>query len=353
MPLALWPVAQTSAQYQRAGRYHPDSARHPGKMLPALAARIVSEYSTPGELVCDPMCGIGTTIVEAGLLDRRAIGVELEAAWVGLARANLDRLLAPDRRRLAEVHQGDARRLPGILGDLVGHVDLIVTSPPYACDAGVIDRKAWVVGGRLCASETLNYSADRANLGHARGRAYAEAMAEVYTACHGVLRPGGLLVTVTKNMRRAGRCVDLAALTVTLARSAGFAYLGHVVALHAAVRDSGLLARPSFWQLTQTRKARARGEPAHLSVHEDVLVLQARERSDDQRPAAVGVGHRPAVPPLPASRPLPGGQLGPSGQDAPCCRAGRHLRLHLTRRLRARPDVRHRHHLGRSRPPGP
>jgi hypothetical protein len=78
-------------------------------------------------------------------------------------------------------------------------------------------------------------------------------------------------------MRRAGRCVDLAALTVTLARSAGFAYLGHVVALHAAVRDSQLIARPSFWQLTQTRKARARGEPAHLSVHEDVLVFQARE----------------------------------------------------------------------------
>ena len=276
VPLAVWPVAQTSAQYQRAGRYQPDSARHPGKMLPALAARIVCEYSAPGELVCDPMCGIGTTVVEAGLLGRRAVGVELEAGWVGLARANLDRLLEPDQRQLTEVHQGDARDLPEILGDLSGRVDLIVTSPPYACDAGVINRKAWVAGGRLCSTETFNYSADRANLGHARGRAYAEAMAEVYVACHGVLRPGGLLVTVTKNMRRAGRCVDLAALTVTLARSAGFAYLGHVVALHAAVRDSQLVARPSFWQLTQTRKARERGAPAHLSVHEDVLVLQSR-----------------------------------------------------------------------------
>ena len=277
IPLSVWPTAQRNARAQRAGRYVEISGHHPAKMLPAIAARAIATYSAPGDLVCDPMCGIGTTIVEAGLLDRRAVGVELEAAWVALARANLDRLLEPDRRRLAEVRQGDARRLPGILGDLAGRVDLIVTSPPYACDAGVIDRKAWVAGGRLCATETLNYSADRANLGHARGPAYAEAMAEVYTACQAVLRPGGLLVTVTKNMRRAGRCVDLAALTVHLARSAGFAYLGHVVALHAAVRDSQLVARPSFWQLTQTRKARARGEPAHLSVHEDVLVLQARE----------------------------------------------------------------------------
>jgi modification methylase len=279
VPLVLWPVAQTSAQYQRAGRYHPDSARHPGKMLPALAARIVSEYSAAGQLVCDPMCGIGTTVVEAGLLGRQAIGVELEAGWVALARANLDRLLEPDRRRLAEVRQGDARHLPGILGELAGRVDLIVTSPPYACDAGVIDRKAWLAGGRLCTTGTLNYSTDRANLGHARGPVYTAAMAEVYAACHAVLRPGGLLVTVTKNMRRAGRCVDLAALTVILARSAGFSYLGHVVALHAAIRDSQLVARPSFWQLTQTRKARARGEPAHLSVHEDVLVFQVSEVS--------------------------------------------------------------------------
>src|SRR5207237_7305882 len=85
VPLAVWPVAQTSAQYQRAGRYHPDSALHPGKMLPALAARVVAEYSEPGQVVVDPMCGIGTTLVEAALLRRRCIGVELEARWARLA----------------------------------------------------------------------------------------------------------------------------------------------------------------------------------------------------------------------------------------------------------------------------
>ena len=61
--------------------------------------------------------------------------------------------------------------------------------------------------------------------------------------------------------------------TVQLAYQAGFGYLQHIIALHAAVRHGGLVARPSFWQLTQTRKARARGEPAHLVVHEDVLVF--------------------------------------------------------------------------------
>jgi len=246
-------------------------------MLPELARRIVTEYSAAGDLVVDPLAGIGTTVAEAALLDRRALGVELEARWVAVANENLDHMLNVTQRRRAEVHQGDARGLADLLGRRAGRVDLVVTSPPYACDAGVIDKPAWLAGGRLCPSETLNYSKDRANLGHARGETYAAAIAEIYAACHTTLRPGGRLVVVTKNSRRRGRMLDLAALTVTLATEAGFAYVGHVVALHAAVRDGDLAARPSYWQVTQVRHARHQGEPAHLVAHEDVTAFMNKE----------------------------------------------------------------------------
>ena len=279
VPLAVWPVARTSPQYQRAGRYLPACTAHPGKMIPALARRIVAEYSRPGDLVVDPMCGIGTTLVEAAELDRRAVGVELEDRWARLAVANAEHILTADRWPLVEVITGDARRLPDLLGDHAGTVDLIVFSPPYGCDAGTINRPAWQAGGRLCDTATLNYG-DHTNLGHARGNTYTQAMAGVYAGCARVLKPGGLLVTVTKNTRRTGRLFDLAGLTVQLTQAAGFAYLQHVIALHAAVRDGDLLARPSFWQLTQTRKARQRGEPAHLIAHEDVLAFRLAAGGD-------------------------------------------------------------------------
>jgi hypothetical protein len=146
----------------------------------------------------------------------------------------------------------------------------------------VIDKPAWRAGQPLCPKDTLNYSRDPANLGRARGQSWRTGIAKVLAGCAQVLRPGGLLVTVTKNTRRAGRLNDLATTTVHLANQAGFGYLQHLLALHAAVRDGGLVARPSFWQLTQTRKARARGEPAHLVVHEDVLVFT--------KPLPVGAG---------------------------------------------------------------
>jgi modification methylase len=92
---------------------------------------------------------------------------------------------------------------------------------------------------------------------------------------------------VTKNTRRKGRTLDLAGLTVTLATAAGFSYLGHVVALHAAIRDGDLVGRPSYWQATQIRHARAKGEPAHLVAHEDVSVFArpatTREETADAR----------------------------------------------------------------------
>jgi modification methylase len=282
VPLAVWPCAQTSAQYQRTGRYLPASSRHPGKMLPELARRLVAEYCPPSGLVVDPMCGIGTTLVEAAALGRRAVGVELEPRWAGLARANLAHALPASQAALAEVRMGDARRLPALLADLTGRIDLLVTSPPYACDAGMIDKPAWRAGQPLCPKDTLNYSPDPANLGRARGQSWRMAIAEVLAGCAHLLRPGGLLVTVTKNTRRAGRLNDLATVTVQLANQAGFGYLQHILALHAGIRHGGLVARPSFWQLTQTRKARARGEPAHLVVHEDVLVFT--------KPLSVGAG---------------------------------------------------------------
>ena len=274
VPLAVWACAQTTGHLQRAGRYLPASTAHPGKMLPDLARRIAAEYAPPGGLIVDPMCGIGTTLVEAATLGRRGVGVELEPRWADLARRNLGLALPADRVGLGEVRVGDARRLRELLADLVGTVDLVATSPPYACTPGMIDKPAWRRGGALARRDTENYSPDRANLGHARGAAYLAEMAGVYAGCLQLLRPGGLLVTVTRNLRRQGRVFDLAGETVRLAEQAGYQYLQHVIALLAAVRDSSLHARPSFWQLTQTRRARQRGQPASLLVHEDVLVFQ-------------------------------------------------------------------------------
>jgi hypothetical protein len=162
-------------------------------------------------------------------------------------------------------------------------VDLVLTSPPYGCEVGEINKKAWGAGRNLCPPETRNYSTDRSNLGHARGDDYRRAMTEIYAACAAVLKPGGFLVVVTKNLRAGGSLHDLAGDTVDLCRATGLLYWQHVIALLAAIRDGELQPRPSFWQLTQIRKAVARGERVHLVCHEDVLVFRKPHSSASSR----------------------------------------------------------------------
>jgi modification methylase len=290
LPLAIWPCAQQTSQQQRRGRYLAESNRHPAKMLPELARRAISAYSKPGNLVVDPMCGIGTTLVEAVHLGRRALGVELEQRWAALTSANLARAHEQGARSRGGVIEGNANELPRLLAvkaqHLVardaraalpyGRVDLVLTSPPYACEVGELDKSAWGSGGNLCRQQDRNYSRDRANLGHARGRGYLDAMAAIYQASAAVLKPGGFLVTVTKELRAGGSLHNLAGNTIALCEQAGLRYWQHVIALLATVRDDDLIARPSFWQRTQTRRALERGDPVALVVHEDVLVFRKR-----------------------------------------------------------------------------
>jgi DNA modification methylase len=58
-------------------------------MLPAIARSAIEAYTAPGDTVVDPMCGVGTTLVEAVHLGRDAVGVEYEPRWAELAVANL------------------------------------------------------------------------------------------------------------------------------------------------------------------------------------------------------------------------------------------------------------------------
>lgn len=126
---SVWLTCQQPARDQRKGRYVPETSSHPGKMLPNLAAHAISSYTAPGELVLDPMCGSGTTLVEAVLLGRDALGVDVEPRFTALAQANLD---------LAE-SQGAAGTAKVFTGDATGLLDLVPVQRCAAMLAAVRD----------------------------------------------------------------------------------------------------------------------------------------------------------------------------------------------------------------------
>lgn len=67
----------------------PRSHDHPTPKPVELMARFVSWHTRPGELVLDPFCGGGSTLLAAKQLGRRSIGVEIDERWCELAAMRL------------------------------------------------------------------------------------------------------------------------------------------------------------------------------------------------------------------------------------------------------------------------
>ncbi len=61
----------------------------------ALLERIVSVSSNEGDLVLDPFCGCGTTVVAAEMLGRRWVGVDVAGRAIEIIKDRLDRRFAP------------------------------------------------------------------------------------------------------------------------------------------------------------------------------------------------------------------------------------------------------------------
>jgi modification methylase len=130
--LTIWDSGQQPARVQRASRYLPAAMAHPAKVLPVIAAQTIRSFTRAGDLIADPMCGIGTTLIEAIHLGRDAVGIEYEPRWARLAAIGIRHAEGHGATGSAEVIRGDARDLTAIFPrELHGTVALVLTSPPY------------------------------------------------------------------------------------------------------------------------------------------------------------------------------------------------------------------------------
>ena len=65
---------------------------HPTQKPLALLERIVASSSREGDMILDPFCGSGSTLVAAHKLKRRYIGIEADEKWAILARERIKAL---------------------------------------------------------------------------------------------------------------------------------------------------------------------------------------------------------------------------------------------------------------------
>ena len=268
-------TGQKPSRLQRQGRYTHESMRHPAKMLPAIAAQVIETFTAPGDLVVDPMCGIGTTLVEAIHLGRDAAGMEYEPHWAQMAAANV--LLAQRQGATGTVKLaiGDARTIATAHTSLQGEAALVLTSPPYGSHTHGHVRSGRRGGdGGPVTKWNHRYSTDRGNLAHRSMPELLKGFGHILAATSRLLRPSGVIAVTVRPIRVRGELIDLPGLVIDTAHEHGLVLVGRHVALLAGLRDGGLVTRASFFQMLETRRARDKGIPACITAHEDLLLFQ-------------------------------------------------------------------------------
>jgi hypothetical protein len=272
--VSVWTTAQTSPAAQRKHRYVADATAHPAKMLPAVAAHAIDHYTQPGDLVLDPMCGIGTTLVEAVHAGRRAVGIEYEPHWVDVARANLALAHTAGVAHDGRVFHGDARQIASLLPpEYLGQAALVVTSPPYGPSTHgqvAVSPGAGVQKYHHLYGNTLDRG-NLANIGHHR---LLSGFTRILAGLVPFLRPGGHIAITIRPWREHAELIDLPSQILACGIHAGLIPVERCVALLARTAEHDLVARGSFFQRDFIRKQREAGLPLHLISHEDVLVFR-------------------------------------------------------------------------------
>lgn len=297
---SVWLVGQFSARAQRSGRYVPGSVAHPARMMPALARTAIATYTRPGDLVLDPMCGIGTTLVEAVHAGRDAAGIDYEGRWADLARDNLRLAEQAGAAGRATVATGDSRRAAELLPpELTGRARLLLTSPPYGASAhGRVDVPRTEQVRKWYHRYSDHPSAGTATLARRSLPELLDGFRNVLLDCLPLLAPGATVVLTARPYRSQGQLIDLPGAVFHTATSIGLEPVGRYVALLAGVHPDRIVPRGSFFQMANVRAARAAGTPLRVPAHEDVLVLRSpaeHPSPPERKPSPADPGSAPGA----------------------------------------------------------
>lgn len=112
--------------FPKRGKWATHDAKYRGNWSPYIPRNIILRYSKEGDLILDPFVGGGTSLIEAKLLNRNIIGVDINPNSIDLCRSKID--FEYDGGEV-DIKLGDARTLDFIENE---SIDLIFTHPPYA-----------------------------------------------------------------------------------------------------------------------------------------------------------------------------------------------------------------------------
>ena len=190
-PTTVWSFPDRGSWATHSGEYR-------GNWSPYIPRNLMLRYSNPGDWVLDQFMGSGTTLVEAKLLNRNAVGVDINPKSVSKSEENLKFQCKTNSKIFTR--NGDAADLHFLKEE---RIDFICTHPPYG---DIIKYSREIEGDISLLGETE----------------FLEKMRKVADESYRVLKQGKMCAVMMGDIRRKGKVIPLGFQVMECFLQAGF-----------------------------------------------------------------------------------------------------------------------------------
>lgn len=209
-----------------------DAFFHPAPFLIKDVEKLISMFTKKGMIVLDPFMGSGTTALAAFNLQRKSIGIDLNASYKQLAC-----------RRFLKKKMKTPYDYTYIVGDslcvvdTLGEVDYVITSPPYhnilKNNAQGIRKDASIKGFRSGSRIGVEYYSDSAaDLGNQNDyEDFLFLFQQIMRSCYKKLKKGKYCSIIISDFTVNKKEVCVQADIVEKMRQIGFQFVGTIVLL--------------------------------------------------------------------------------------------------------------------------
>ena len=189
----------THWSFPQRGDWATHDAKWRGNWSPYIPRNILLRYSHEGDWILDQFAGGGSTLVEAKLLNRYCIGIDVNNLALERCREKID-FQHEGADGIIHLHKGDARHLDFIVDESIDHV---CTHPPYA--------------------DIIQYSENIVeDLSRCKKEDFLKEMESVASESYRVLKKGKFCAILMGDTRKKGCMIPLSFAVMQIFENAGF-----------------------------------------------------------------------------------------------------------------------------------
>lgn len=197
-PDSFKPETTTLWSFPDRGSYATHSGSYRGNWSPYVPRNLILCYSSLGDWVLDQFMGSGTTLIEAKLLNRNAVGIDINPRSVSLSETSLQFQCKTNSKIF--VQKGNATNLYFMKDS---YIDFICTHPPYA--------------------NIIKYSKDiEGDVSLLEVEEFLKEMKKVAKESYRVLKQGKFCAIMMGDMRKHGNVIPLGFRVMECFLQAGF-----------------------------------------------------------------------------------------------------------------------------------